>query len=92
VGGLQLTSNIVFKYIDFLKFKKYVVDLMLGREPILGRFFCFDESWDVIDLRLTHVAWSTLKIGQKNIYKDPIYIKWISVIFGNVEHVHSIPY
>jgi len=40
---------------------------MLGREPILGRFFCFDESWDVIDLRLTHVAWSTIKIGQKNI-------------------------
>ncbi len=62
-----MTSNIVFGYIEFFLFKKNVVDLMLGREPILGRFSCFDESWDVIDLRLKHVAWSKIKIGQKNI-------------------------
>jgi hypothetical protein len=40
---------------------------MLGRETILGRFSCFDEYWDVIDLRLKHVAWLAIKIGQKNI-------------------------
>lgn len=60
-------SNIVHKYIDFFLFKKNVVDLMLGRETIFGRFSYFDESWDVIDLWLKHVAWSAIKIGQKNI-------------------------
>ncbi len=64
-----MTSNIVYKYIDFFLFKKNVVDLMLGKEPILGRLSCFDESWDGIDLRLKHVAWSTIKIKQKNILK-----------------------
>jgi hypothetical protein len=38
---------------------------MLGMELTLGRFSSFDESWDVIDLRLKHVAWSTIKIGPK---------------------------
>ncbi len=60
-----MISNIVYKYIEFFLFKKNVVDLMLGKEPILGRFSCFDESWDVIDFGLKHVAWATIKIGEK---------------------------